>query len=206
MFITMPVSHKYYAYIIPESDMHGIVETWDECKTLVSGKAGAKYKAFKTKKEAEHWLVSGADYGNKKKTAQEKGIYFDAGTGRGQGVEISVTDENGNDLLEKVMHKDLINRHGKHLIPRQVTNNYGELLACRYALQLALKEGVHHIFGDSNLIISYWSKGHIKNEVAASTIDLALEVAELRRAFEAKGGVMRHISGDDNPADLGFHR
>ena len=104
------------------------------------------------------------------------------------------------------MLQEHINRHGKHLIPRNVTNNYGELLACKYALLLALREGITRVFGDSNLIIAYWSKGHIKNEVAADTIALAFEVAKLRREFEAGGGKIAHISGDDNPADLGFHR
>ena len=33
----------------------------------------------------------------------EPGIYFDAGTGRGAGVEISVTDEQGKNLLHKAL-------------------------------------------------------------------------------------------------------
>lgn len=198
--------NNYYAYLFPQTGTHGITETWDECKHIVSGKTSVKYKGFKTKKEAESWLVAGADYMQKKKITLEKGIYFDAGTGRGQGVEISVTDEKGKDLLETIMPKELINRHGKHLVGKHVTNNYGELLACKYALQLAIRENMTHVFGDSNLIIAYWSKGYIKNEVAAKTIDLALEVVKLRREFEAKGGIISHISGDDNPADLGFHR
>jgi hypothetical protein len=32
------------------------------------------------------------------------------------------------------------------------------------------------------------------------------DVAELRERFEAAGGSVLRISGDDNPADLGFHR
>ena len=200
----METSKKYYAYWIPSSRKNGVTDSWEECKKITAGKAGATYKGFKTKKEAEEWLKAGADYSVKKVLAE--GIYFDAGTGRGNGVEISVTDEKGKDLLETIMLQEHINRHGKHLIPRNVTNNYGELLACKYALLLALREGITRVFGDSNLIIAYWSKGHIKNEVAADTIALAFEVAKLRREFEAGGGKIAHISGDDNPADLGFHR
>ena len=195
---------KYYAYLIPSTKKHGVTDDWEECKKIIAGIARAKYKGFKTKKEAEEWLKGGADYAAKK--TLHKGIYFDAGTGRGQGVEISVTDEKGKDLLATIMPQEHINRHGKHLIPRNVTNNYGELLACKYALNLALREKIMHVFGDSNLIIAYWSKGFIKNEVAPETIDLALEVVKLRREFEMKGGTIAHISGDDNPADLGFHR
>lgn len=198
--------NNYYAYLIPQTGTHGIIDTWNECKDIVSGKAGAKYKGFKTKTEAEAWIKTGAAYTHKPKPTLQKGIYFDAGTGRGQGVEISVTDEKGKDLLETIMPKELINRHGKHLIGHQVTNNYGELLGCKYALALALRENIKQVFGDSKLIISYWSKGHIKNEVAPSTIDLAHGVAKLRREFEKRGGILARISGDDNPADLGFHK
>jgi len=198
-------TNNYYAYILLKTGKHGITETWDECKDIVSGKA-AKYKGFKIQEEAEAWLKTGGQYESKPKVTLHKGIYFDAGTGRGQGVEISVTDEKGKDLLHTVMPKELINRHGKHLVGKHATNNYGELLGCKYALILALREDIKNIFGDSKLIITYWSKGHIKNEVAKDTIYLAREVAKLRREFEKKGGALEHISGDDNPADLGFHR
>jgi len=204
--MSSPKSNNYYAYLFPQTGIHGITETWDECKDIVSGKAGAKYKGFKTEPEAEAWLKEGAIYTPRPKPALEKGIYFDAGTGRGQGVEISVTDKKGKDLLHTIMPKELINRHGKHLVGKHVTNNYGELLGCKYALELALREKIQHVFGDSKLIISYWSKGHIKNEVAPDTIDLAHVVAKLRREFEKKGGILTRVSGDDNPADLGFHR
>ena len=197
-------STTYYAYLIAHTGIIGVTDNWDDCKQIVSGKPDAKYKGFKTKKEAQDWLKDGADYSIKKRLAQ--GIYFDAGTGRGQGVEISVTDEKGNNLLDTILPKKYINRHGKHLIAGNVTNNYGELLACKYALMLALKEQVMRVFGDSNLVIAYWSKGHIKNEVATETIELAHVVANLRHEFELKGGKIAHISGDDNPADLGFHR
>jgi len=226
-------SPKYYAYVIPHTGINGVTDNWDDCKKIVSGKSGAKYKGFKIKKEAENWLIRGADYGERSRTTIRQahgdsltvssgqsnykqgrttkkrlasGIYFDAGTGRGQGVEISVTDEKGNNLLETILAKKYINRHGKHLIQNNVTNNYGELLACKYALKLALREGITRVFGDSNLVVAYWSKGHIKNEVAVETIELARAVASLRRDFELKGGKIAHISGDDNPADLGFHR
>lgn len=206
--------------MIPDMDISGVTDNWDDCKKIVSGKSGAKYKGFKTKKETEDWLEQGANYtvsgstslaagGRRSQTAKNhmaKGIYFDAGTGRGQGVEISVTDEKGNNLLGTLLPKKYINRHGKHLIDNDVTNNYGELLACKYALMLALREGITRVCGDSKLVIAYWSRGHIKNEVAAETIKLAHQVAGLRREFELKGGKLTRISGDDNPADLGFHR
>ena len=177
----------------------GIVNSWDECQRIVSGMS-AKYKSFESKDQAQRWLQMGADY-SLKNTASVDGIYFDAGTGLGMGVEVSVTDKNGKTLL-----KDGINQRGNYLIKESVTNNFGELLACKFALEIALKKGCKKIFGDSNLILDYWSKGHIKKEISEETRKLAKEVQKLRYDFEKNGGVMLHISGGSNPADLGFHR
>ena len=193
---------KYYAYTLPDN-RSAVVTTWAECEAAVKGQKGARYKAFKSREEAKEWLSGGALYGVKKELP--KGIYFDAGTGRGEGVEISVTDNTGTDLLSSAMPKDLINVHGKHLLPKGKTNNYGELLACFYALQIARNGKLKNIFGDSALVIDYWSKGFIKKEVGPETIDLAKKVALMRREFEAAGGKIERVSGDDNPADLGFH-
>lgn len=198
---------KQYAYSVPSIGAQGITGTWEECKAIVSGKHDARYKGFKTRQEAEAWLHAGARYEIKVKKENMPGIYFDAGTGRGFGVEISVTDEQGNDLLQKVVAKEFINEHGKHLLAPDKTNNYGELFACKYALDLALQEDAKNIYGDSKLIIEYWSKGRIKVEgVAPETRALAFAVKKLRDEFESRGGNVEYISGDDNPADLGFHR
>ena len=144
--------------------------------------------------------------GERVKKELEPGIYFDAGTGRGNGVEISVTNEKGGNLLHKVMPRKKVNRFGKHLLDSDKTNNYGELLACKYALQFALKNQIKKIFGDSKLVIDYWSQGLVRKKfVSAETIKLVTAVAKLRKKFEAARGVIGRISGDDNPADLGFH-
>ncbi|MCX6720137.1 MAG: ribonuclease HI, partial [Candidatus Staskawiczbacteria bacterium] len=62
------------------------------------------------------------------------------------------------------------------------------------------------VFGDSKLVVEYWSKGHIKYEVGEETVNLAQEVKILRREFEKNGGKIFLISGGSNPADLGFHK
>lgn len=209
---------KYYAYIVPKEKKQGVSDDWKKVEKIVSGKE-ARYKSFNTKVGAEAWLASGANYGlnaSRRPTAKgglgppkvlESGIYFDAGTGRGYGVEISVTDEKGKNLLHKVLSKKEITKHGKHLVGKAATNNYGELLAMKHALTLAMKEGVKKIFGDSKLVIDYWSKWIIKRkEVAPETVELAMEVSGLREEFEEGGGSVSRVSGAVNPADLGFHR
>lgn len=175
---------------------------------MVKGVTGARFKAFEHRTDADRWLASGARYEIRVPKKLEPGIYFDAGTGRGSGVEISVTDASGKNLLHKAFSKTEINRFGKHLIgDLSATNNYGELLALRAALEIARKENVKHIFGDSKLVIEYWSQWRMKrNELPVETVDLATEVAKMRETFEASGGVIERIAGADNPADLGFHR
>ncbi len=209
--------NRYYAYFVPDRTkvVSGITEDWKTCEKLVSGKTGARYKGFTTRSAADAWLGQGAVYEAKPRPNLEPGIYFDAGTGRGDGVEISVTDEYGKNLLHKALPKSDLNRFGKHLVrlgngnrdgARDATNNYGELLALRYAIEIAHAAGVKKIFGDSKLVIDYWSRWKMKRkELPEETVALADEVSARREAFEADGGTVGRISGDHNPADLGFH-
>ncbi len=206
---------KYYACFVPETGRRLVTDRWPECEEMVKGVRGARYKSFESKTEAEAWLKAGADYGpskarvkKEKQKVLEPGIYFDAGTGRGDGVEISVTDEKGKNLLDKILLPEQLNKYGKHLLEsEEKTNNFGELLACRYAMMIAMDEDVKKVFGDSKLVIDYWSKGFIKKkELPSETVKLAMEVAGIRTAFEVGGGMLGRVSGDVNPADLGFHK
>ena len=183
--------NKYYSYFVPRTKEKGITDNWKDCEKMVKGETGARFKGFPEKKEAQEWLEMGASYDSKKEL--EPGIYFDAGTGAGNGVEIQVSDKTGKSFTKKLLGKD-------------VTNNFGELTALKYALEIALEKNVFKIFGDSKLVIEYWSKGYIKYEVGEETVNLAQEVKILRKEFEKKGGKIILISGGANPADLGFHR
>jgi len=197
--------NNYYAFFVPRTGEKGIANSWKDCEKMVKGEAGARFKGFFDKKEAQDWLEKGADYDVKKEL--EPGIYFDAGTGRGKGVEVSVVDESGKNLLSEILPKKELNEFGKLLLESSRTNNYGELLACKYALELALKKKIKKVFGDSKLVINYWSRGFVKEEnFSPEFFELVDSVMALRNKFEKSGGAVIHISGKDNPADLGFHR
>lgn len=202
------MAKKYYAYYIISSEVKGICDNWDECKNIVQGNK-SRYKSFKTKEEALNWLNSGAEYIKKEdiKKNLPDGIYFDAGTGRGIGVEVRVTFKDGNSILNKYLPENKINEFGNFLLPQGSTNNLGELVGIYCAIEIALKENIFNIYGDSSLVIDYWSKGFIKKDnVNPKTYDLALKVKSRREYFENIGGKITHISGDYNPADLGFHK
>ena len=184
---------KYYAYVVPAVGKgriaRGVVDTWRQCEAVVSGRAGARFRSFERREDAEAWLAAGARYEAKPAGSflpLARGIYFDAGTGRGTGVEVSVTDETGRNLLHKAVSRSELNQFGKHLVDDPAaTNNYGELLALRYAMEIARKTGVKNIFGDSRLVIDYWSKWRIKrNQLPKETVTLADDVARMRETFE----------------------
>lgn len=208
-------SRKVYAYVIETGS--GIVSSWDECELKVRGRQ-ARYRGFADRAAAEAWLSTGARYEDKaadKKAAvndyPSDAVFFDSGTGRGRGTEVKVVNREGVPIIH-LAGDDLggdITKEGTVLLGPKRTNNYGELLACLLALRVAASNGSRHIYGDSRLVLEYWSKGHVTRAKRTSDPDLsklADTTAKARRQFEASGGKLDHIPGGINPADLGFHR
>ena len=212
---------KYYAYFFSE-DNKGIVNSWSECEKIVLG-TKARYKSFIDKTEAQDWLNSGAIYEKKislKSSTSanlEKGIYFDAGTGRGIGVEVRITNEYKENILEKIPIEELENllrgtswiknQFGNIQVEKGKTNNFGELIGFYFALNCAKNLKCNAIFGDSRLVIDYWSLGRFhESNLEKETIKYINKVILLRKEFEQNNGIIKHISGDINPADLGFHK
>lgn len=204
---------KYYAYLLINENISGIVESWNECQNLVTGYK-ARYKSFSNLEEAQYWLENGAEYSLAQKMEKEKiqsqleeGIYFDAGTGRGIGVEVRVTDVEGTSLLNVALPSKMINEFGNYLTREGSTNNYGELIGLYLAIDIANKLNIKKIFGDSKLVIEYWSKGKYHPEnLNDRTINLIRETIKKRVDFEKNNGFISYVSGGINPADLGFHK
>lgn len=137
----------------------------------------------------------------------------------------SVVDSNGEDLVYRYqqLFPDLvlISRHlpvGNRLLAEvsfndvsSQQNNGAELISLVMGLRIALTTGEYfNIYCDSELIVSYWSKGHI-NPKTLSKMDpnkykYICECVQNRKLFETIGGNIIKISGDNNLADLGFHK
>lgn len=135
-------------------------------------------------------------------------IYFDSGTGRGQGIEVNVTTWDRKPVAHLLVSGERITPYGTIQLSKGRTNNYGELLACLLAIRAARRLGFKKVGGDSRLVLDYWSKGHVKRPLTRADPDLArlVEMTKAERAaFEAEGGVLHHVRGSLNPADLGFH-
>lgn len=84
---------------------------------------------------------------------------------------------------------------------------FGELLGLYLALECAKKLNLKKVLGDSQLVINYWSKGQFQaNNLPEETVSLIKKVTENRKKFESNNSEVKYISGDINPADLGFHK
>ena len=203
---------KFYAYLIIDTNEKGITATWAECEKKVKGK-NASFKGFPSDDLAREWISEGAEYISRelKRKVEEKmdydAIYFDAGTGRGMGVEVRITDADRNSLLSKIMDPKKINQYGNYWIGPNRTNNFGELAGLYLALKYAKKFNLKKIYGDSQLVIDYWSQRQYNaHNLDSDTINLIETVAVMRHNFENEGGKISKIKGDYNPADLGFHK
>lgn len=214
------MKQKYYAYFF-DNEKNGIVDNWNECKSIVTN-TKARYKSFSDYSFAQNWLNNGALY--EKKTFiknvsidLEDAVYFDAGTGRGRGVEVRISDKNKNSLIHIIENENFKNYITRNLwfinefanleLGKSKTNNFGELLGLYLSIECALKLNLLKILGDSKLVIDYWSLGVFhKNKLSTETVSLIKKVIKNRKKFENIGGKIEHISGDINPADLGFHK
>lgn len=170
-------------------------------------KPNIKFKKFDNKEKAKEWLnkVNGKNLSETKKL-DDKTLYFDAGTGRGV-TEARVTGKRGQSLIKYSGLKNIkINKHGNIEFPGK-TNNYAELAAFYIALRIALKYDYKKIAGDSKLVLKWWTNGNYKKDnLSEDTIKLIEKTRELLKIFEGKQGHILFISGDINPADLGFHK
>lgn len=151
-------------------------------------------------------------------------IYVDGGHNKETGDEAwgCVTDSIGNclikdntylldDLSIKEVNLPVGKRHVliakfKDVVSQQ--NNGAELLALLAGLRIALRnKAIKVIKSDSQLLISYWSIGAVNRKNMDETkLKFIDEIIILRKQFEYMGGTIVKISGNDNKADLGYHR
>ena len=213
---------KYYAYYFDEKT-NGIFDNWENCRDIAYP-IKARYKSFKTKMEAELWIEKGGVYEirekneyNLKNIILEDAVYFDAGTGRGRGVEVRVTNNKKESILSEITSSNFqkflkdnnwfINEYGNIQLDNNKTNNFGELLGLILAIKCATKLKITKIFVVFNLVIKYWSKGaYHQDKLPAETVKFINFSIEERKKYEKNQGIIEHISGDFNPADLGFHK
>ena len=207
--ILLNIKKEVYYAILFLDNFDSLITNDNEEKDRIILNRKYVLKSFNCELECKLWIRIMKDYHKKNYNCffNDTTIFFDSGTGRGIGTEVRVTDYLGNSLLYELdEYKEKINQFGNYNLGN-VDNNYGELYGLYFALLLSKKRNIKRIVGDSMTVILHWNK-EIKNKINLSknTIDLIEIVRDLRFKFELLGGEIHYISGDFNPADLGFHR
>lgn len=159
-------TQKYYA--VAQGKKTGIYLTWAECEAHVKGFKGARYKSFKTKKEAQDWLKGSV----KKESTQDNSIqlaqiylYSDGGSrnhGNKKGQHVQATDKAAWAYLIQRAEQNYTGVDGEY----GSTNNRMELLGLLNGLQFILKNGwqnekIYAIL-DSKYILDALGKGWLR--------------------------------------------
>ena len=166
---------KQKFYVVWDGAEDGVYTSWEACQQAVSGYSGAKYKAFKTEKEAEEAFEMGYEVW-KEKEAEDK-VQGAGGMEQedAQGSDISLTpcslhltpqlppaaineaiavDAACSGNPGKMEYRGVYLKTGKeifHYGPVWGTNNIGEFLAIVHGLALLKQKGLHTmpIYSDS---------------------------------------------------------
>lgn len=150
---------KYYA--VRKGLKTGIFDSWDDCKSVVSGYGGAEFKSFKTKEAAESYLrgeasaVSALNLNDLLKD-ETYCVIFSDGSYRDDRVAYGISlyyKRNG------VIHTQQLSGRVK-LQTFELRNVAGEILGATMAIQTARVQGFKNIicFVDYNGIIN-WVNG-----------------------------------------------
>ena len=143
-------------YVVWAGRRKGIFDNWSDCKEAVFGFAGAKYKSFSTKKEAQDaWKKP---YSENKK----KGKPLIKSTQKPILNSISV-DAACSGNPGKMEYRGVDTRTGDQIFIKgpfeQGTNNVGEFLALVHALALLDREKINcPIYSDSKIAMAWVRK------------------------------------------------
>ena len=118
--------------------------------------------------------------------------------------EILLTDEKFNEFLEfkKWDYDDRINCNIQFDKIEDVA--FGETFALYLGMEIALRKGFKTVYSDCINAIENWSLGKASAK-GYERAELLVAITDKRKEFEKKGGVVKHIAGEINPADFGLH-
>lgn len=118
--------------------------------------------------------------------------------------EILLTDEKFNEFLEfkKWDYDDRINCNIQFDKIEDVA--FGETFALYLGMEIALRKGFKTVYSDCINAIENWSLGKASAK-GYERAELLVAITDKRKEFEKKGGTIKHIAGEINPADFGLH-
>lgn len=171
----MAKSKKYYT--VWEGHMPGIYNSWEACQRQIKNFPGAKYKSFKTRKEAEKAILEPytSHYNKKSESTSKK-----SNSSRSDIIKDSVSVDAACSGNPGLMEYQGVHTHTKEPIFHQGpfkdgTNNIGEFLALVHALALFKKMNKNPIiYTDSKTAMSW-----VRNKKVKTTLKKSSQNAEL---------------------------
>lgn len=144
-------------------------------------------------------------------------VYCDGSVTNGK-TKSRVTDAERNSLIKEILLKDkkfndfLNFKKWKYddgfncNIEIEGMDNiaFGETLALYLGIEIAIRKGFKVVYSDCINAIENWSLG-LASVKGYEKAELLIAVTDKRKEFENKGGVIKHIYGEINPADFGGH-
>jgi len=211
---------KYY--VVWKGRKPGVYASWDEARAQVDGFAGARYKSFPNRSDAEKSFAAG----------YEEYVVAQPDTHKKHGVDLNRAPVSLEDLPAKVRNSYAVdsawNSVSKVMEYRCVkidlmtelfhqgpfddsTNNVGEFLAVVHALALFKNQGISSaIYTDSLNAISWVAQGKCKSKLARTeknghVFDLIERAEVWLRDNEYSNAVLKWNTEawGENPADFG---
>lgn len=156
------MSAKVKFYVVWVGFSPGIYDTWEECQAQIKNFAGALYKSFDTKNEAERAYSDSPWEYFKKGSSEPRHSYSTVSLPAGISLRALAVDAAcaGNPGMMEYQGVYLENMEKVfHYGPVYGTNNIGEFLAIVHALALLNKKGYDWpIYSDSKIAISWVSR------------------------------------------------
>lgn len=216
-------------YVVRCGRIPGLYYKWDDCKLQILGFPNSVYRKFDNITDANNF-INDLEIKPQLNFNRERVIYVDGGHNRitGKNAFGSVVDGFGNDMLN--YYRDLLKDMELITVnlPKGIRtvivarfsdcesqqNNGAELLAAVAGLRIAIflcSNGylINHVLSDSKLIVEWWCN-KLKEErsikMDPNKVRYIEELISLKSNFSLFQGSLTKISGNDNLADLGFHR
>ncbi len=171
------MAKKQKFYTVWEGHTTGVFNTWEECKAQVEGIAGAKYKGFDTKEEAEKALTD--NYWKFIQKNEPKQAKIAKGAFPPPTLDSIVVDAAWNSVQKDMEYQGFYLKTKERIFHKgpfpDATNNIGEFLAIVHALAYLKKVNSNlPIYSDSKTAISWVrnKKANTKLEETSKNVEV----------------------------------
>ncbi|MEZ4990607.1 MAG: ribonuclease H family protein [Saprospiraceae bacterium] len=179
----MASKNKYY--VVWEGNQPGIYDSWTACQLQIKGYPNAKYKAFKTREEAEQAYRGGYTFTPKaeSKSASKKPIGIPSSARKDivwDSIAVDAACSGNPGLME---YQGVDTKTGMQIFHKKFslgTNNIGEFLAIVHALAMFKQQGkATPIYTDSKIAM-----GWVARKKAKTTLKHSPKTALLHNLIE----------------------